>query len=278
VSELRSAVIGVIGILICCAVAAAAFVPERSSAAPHAAIIIDDAESFTFDNGVISGSGTPSDPYILDGWTIEGNGSSVGILIQSTTEYLVIQNVRVLNCSIGISLLYVSNVRVSECTITENDKGVSIIYSSDCSVTENVITRNDCGICVYESSNYVVSPNTYIDNAVDVSLPYALASPIIWLTVAVLAVADMCIALWAWMRAPRRYRRAAQTGARILGIVVIQMFMMLYVINYLVVPAERGDLREHWSILGTYVVVGLSVAGTSLVALWGTRLTEPELR
>jgi len=271
-------VIGVVGMLVCCGIVAMVLVPERSSAESHGAIIIDDAEAFTLENGVTSGSGTPSDPYIIDGWTIEGNGSSVGILIQSTTDYLVIQNVSVSNCSIGISLLYVSNVRVSECTVTENDKGVSIIYSVDCSVVDNVITRNDCGICVYESSGYVVSPNTYIDNRVDVSLPYALASPTIWLVVAALALVDTCIALWAWMRAPRRYRRIAQTGARVFGIAIIQMFMMLYVINYLVVPSERGDLQENWSILGTYVVVGLSVAGTVLVALWGTRLAEPEMR
>ncbi|MCU0860589.1 MAG: right-handed parallel beta-helix repeat-containing protein, partial [Thermoplasmata archaeon] len=225
-----------------------------------------------------SGSGTSVDPYVIEGWTIDGGGSAVGILIQSTSEYVILRDLTVTNCSIGISLLSVSNVLVTDCAITENDKGVSLIYTSDCSVTDNVVTRSDCGICVYESSGYLVSPNTYIDNRVDVSLPYTMASPIVWMTVAGLAVVDAGLTLWAWMRAPRSYRRMAQTGTRIFSIVLIQVFMVLYVINYLVIPAERGDLQANWSILGTYLVVGGSVAATAFVALYRTKLTEPQLR
>ncbi len=278
VSELRMTVFGAVGVLICCMFAVVVLVPQGSSAAPHGTIVIDDPESFTTDNGVTSGSGTSSDPYVIEGWTIDGSGSAVGILIQSTTEHVIIRDVTVSNCSVGISLLSVSNVEVTDCAITENDKGVSLIYTSGCSVIDNVITRSDCGICVYESSGYVVSPNTYIDNRVDVSLPYTLASPIVWMAVTALALVDACLALWAWMWAPRSYRRIAQTGARIFAIVLIQVFMMLYVINYLVIPAERGDLQANWSILGTYMVVGGSVAATAFVALYRTKLTEPEMR
>ncbi|MCU0859314.1 MAG: right-handed parallel beta-helix repeat-containing protein, partial [Thermoplasmata archaeon] len=174
---MRIEVFGAVGVLICCMFAVAVLVPQGSSAAPHGTIVIDDPESFTADNGVTSGSGTSVDPYVIEGWTIDGGGSAVGILIQSTTDYVIIRDLTVTNCSIGISLLSVSNVIVTDCAITENGKGVSLIYTSDCSVTDNVVTRSDCGICVYESSGYIVSPNTYIDNRVDVSLPYTMASP-----------------------------------------------------------------------------------------------------
>ena len=255
-----------------------ALVPSGTSAEPHASIVINSSTAFTADNGVTSGSGTEGDPYILEGWSIYGDESSVGILIQGTSEYLVIRDVTVFNCSIGISIFSASNVRVTSCSIVDNVKGVSILYSDYCTVVDNVVTMSDCGICVYQSENYVVSPNTYINNRVDVSLPSTMAEPKIWLIVAGLAAVDGCLALWAWTRAPRRFRRAAQSGARIFTIVLIQMLMVLYVINYLVIPAERGEIPANSSILATYLVVGLCVGATTGVALWGTRLTGPELR
>lgn len=257
---------------------AMALVPLGSSAEPHGTIVINSPTAFTTENGVTSGSGTQGDPYVIEGWTIYGNETSVGILIQSTSEYLVIRNLTVSDCSIGISIFSASNVVVTDCSIVDNVKGVSILYSDYCSVVDNVVTMSDCGICVYQSENYVVSPNTYINNRVDVSLPSTMAEPKVWLTVAALGAVDGCLALWAWTTAPRRYRRIAQSGARVFTIVLIQILMIMYVINYLVIPAERGDIPAQASILATYLVVGLCVGATTGVALWGTRLVGPELR
>src|SRR5438094_9622844 len=60
----------------------------------HEPIVIDGDSGFTSANGVTGGSGTASNPYIIDGWNISSSGccSSVpGISINNTSAYCVIR-------------------------------------------------------------------------------------------------------------------------------------------------------------------------------------------
>ncbi|HDJ25985.1 MAG TPA: hypothetical protein ENF34_01550, partial [Candidatus Bathyarchaeota archaeon] len=48
-------------------------------------------EDFTSENGVVGGSGTPDDPYIIEGWEISAD-EQTGIFITETTKYFIIRN------------------------------------------------------------------------------------------------------------------------------------------------------------------------------------------
>ena len=60
--------------------------------APRGPIYIFGDEGFTWENGVIGGSGTPDDPYIIEGWVIDTLGYDYGIYIDHTTAHFVLRD------------------------------------------------------------------------------------------------------------------------------------------------------------------------------------------
>src|SRR2546427_899491 len=67
---------------------------------PHGPIYIGSNVDFTAANGVRSGTGTITDPYVISNWFIDGNlysTTQVMFWIESTNAYVVVQNVRVAN-------------------------------------------------------------------------------------------------------------------------------------------------------------------------------------
>jgi len=68
--------------------------------------MIDENGGFTQQNGVLSGNGTASDPYVIGGWWID---ESPGIAIRNTDSYFLIRSVR---GSSGINMTNVSNGKV----------------------------------------------------------------------------------------------------------------------------------------------------------------------
>ncbi len=133
---------------------------------PHSAIYIFGNEEFNSANGVTSGNGTQSDPYVIEGWKIEAEMSN-GITILQTSAHFVIRNVRVQSSGIifyGISLEKLENGRVEDCEITENWKGLSIRESTNVSIVGNDIIRNEDGMLVRDSSNVTIKGNSISDN------------------------------------------------------------------------------------------------------------------
>ncbi len=55
-------------------------------------ISITSDSDFTLANGVVSGTGTTADPYIIENWSIDGNASAHGIEITGVTKDFVIRN------------------------------------------------------------------------------------------------------------------------------------------------------------------------------------------
>ena len=72
----------------------AGLAPHGTLLAAHGPIAIVNDSGFTPANGVTGGNGTPSDPYVIEGWSIE-SPSTHGILITDTTRAFVIRNVSV---------------------------------------------------------------------------------------------------------------------------------------------------------------------------------------
>jgi hypothetical protein len=66
----------------------------------HAPIHIDGNTSFTAANGVRSGTGTKSDPYIISDWFIDMTNyptSVAGVWIQHASKYVIVRNIEITN-------------------------------------------------------------------------------------------------------------------------------------------------------------------------------------
>jgi parallel beta-helix repeat protein len=122
----------------------------------HGPIYIVGDNSFTPANGVNGGgSGTQSDPYIIENWTINASGAH-GIHIQNTTAYFIVRNCLVENGGSshnGIELYNVINGRIKNNTCRNNVYGIRLGSSSNDNLTNNTCENNLFGI-ILEGSSY----------------------------------------------------------------------------------------------------------------------------
>ncbi len=146
--------------------------PTRASNhQPHFPITINGNAGFTSANGVTGGSGTPSDPYIIQGWDINASGSGccyAGLVIQHTNASFIIRDVYVhsgLPLGHGISLSQVSNGFVEDSVASYNDFGIVVDTSTNVTVSGNTVySNNPYGIYLYHTSNSMVSGNNVYSN------------------------------------------------------------------------------------------------------------------
>src|SRR6266540_4285655 len=100
--------------------------PARASNfQPHAPILIQGNSGFTQENGVIGGTGTGSDPYVIEGWEI-ASPPSYGIFVVDTNAHFVIRNVYVHSAPpfsdfVGVvEFEEVANGRIENVTLSNN--------------------------------------------------------------------------------------------------------------------------------------------------------------
>jgi parallel beta-helix repeat protein len=151
---------------------------------PHDPICIDGNAGFTGPNattGVTRGSGTDSDPYVIEGWEISSFPSN-GINITNVDVHFVIQNCSVHDGagtrSAGIQLVFCSNGTVTNCCCSNNWYGIHLwgsghhllISSSNSLIGNNCSSNSYCGIYLYASRNNSLYNNTCWKNQVGVSL------------------------------------------------------------------------------------------------------------
>ena len=139
---------------------------------PHAPIIINGDSGFTSSNGVTGGSGTSSDPYVIDNWYINGGGWQNGIDIRNTDAFFVIQNVYLhsipnsYNSPVGVAFSNVTNGVLIDSRIEGFQEGISnspsgvFITSSNLYISGNSITASSgTGIFLRAPINVEVSAN-----------------------------------------------------------------------------------------------------------------------
>ncbi|WP_172672601.1 right-handed parallel beta-helix repeat-containing protein, partial [Thermococcus sp. EP1] len=127
----------------------------------HNPIEIIGDESFTPENGVIGGSGTPEDPYIIANWVINASGSAFGIHIANTRAYFVIRNVTIYGGVQSILLENVSNamIEASQMYNAEWD-GIAIVASSGVTVYSTIIQDiGGSGIHGWDSTGLILEHN-----------------------------------------------------------------------------------------------------------------------
>jgi parallel beta-helix repeat protein len=117
---------------------------DASSHTIHSPIRINGNAGFTSANGVVSGSGTASDPYIIEDWDIDA-GSDRGISVRSTDAHFIIRNTSIYTTSMplgnaGITLSNVTNCEIINTTITGVFRGIEVFGGSNLSFAGNLMS------------------------------------------------------------------------------------------------------------------------------------------
>jgi len=141
---------------------------EVSGYTPHDTIYIFGNADFTAANGVSGGSGTPSDPYIIEGWEIDASFAH-GMRIRNTDAHFTIRDVYVHSGGWtwnGIYFRSVSNGRVEYATITGSHYGIYLESSTNATIRVNDIYSNSYndGIYLNFSTNITVTGNKVSSN------------------------------------------------------------------------------------------------------------------
>jgi parallel beta-helix repeat protein len=162
--------------------------PKASSQYPrHEPILIDGDSQFTRSNGVIGGSGSESNPFVIDGWEISRERIH-GIEIRNADSHFVITN-----CSIhdiesddnhlshGVYLYNCSNATVYDVVFKniEGDHAISLYGCDNSSVLSNSCilggsaTTGGVGIVLAFSGNIAVAGNSLKNNTDGIALHHS---------------------------------------------------------------------------------------------------------
>lgn len=152
-------------------VLATVFLPEGTCAyTTHDPIYISGNEDFTIENGVTSGDGTSSSPYIIESLTIPVE-SGHGIYIGNTDAYFIIRDVEVVGSGIaatwGIGLSGLSNGSILNCNLQNHYGSISADNSWDVVVGLNTLDCfNHSGIHLMRCGRWQISGNV-IESSVE---------------------------------------------------------------------------------------------------------------
>lgn len=139
----------------------------QSQLRPHEPIYISGNEGFTLPgSGVVGGSGTEEDPYIIEGWEIDAGGSPYGIYIEKTDAHFVIRGVKIHGAQVqAIRLDSVKNGTIEGCELIENRVGIWLVDSSASRLVKNRLEENFAGIYLFSSKGNELVGNTVIASA-----------------------------------------------------------------------------------------------------------------
>ncbi len=162
----------------------------------HAPIRINSNADFDAAHGVTGGSGTQTNPWIIEGWDINGAGFGCSLFIGNTTEFFIVRNCNLHNASgnsaygywntglifdktqnftiennelsnnvWGIyidDLLYpstITNNRIFDC----NMDSIQIEDSANLTISDNILYNNEGGITLVDSNHNLIKDNTMED-------------------------------------------------------------------------------------------------------------------
>lgn len=159
---------------------------------------------FTSKNGVVAGSGTADDPYVIEGWQIDAGYHDYGIRIHRTTRAFVIRNVEisgaakagiylshvtrgiVQDCNlsgnwIGITLNFASFNRITGCRLSSNVEGIHLRFSNDNQILSNTIDGNEyAAIWLYTSNTNEIIGNVFAGSHMGVYLDLGSESNLLY--------------------------------------------------------------------------------------------------
>jgi parallel beta-helix repeat protein len=148
-------------------------VNERIQTAPDhtlrniSQVRIEADRDFDVGHGVVGGSGTVSNPYLIEGWQINASlacpeALCAGIIVQNVTASFVIKNVTVRGGlhDTGIWLSNVKNAWVESSSIVTGGDGIHIAASTNVTLSGNTVVKADRGIFLTQSQDVLVYGNS----------------------------------------------------------------------------------------------------------------------
>jgi parallel beta-helix repeat protein len=151
--------------------------PKTSvSYASHTPIRINSNGDFNSAHGVSTGTGSSSDPYVIEGYSIDGSGFGYGIYVGNTTAFFIVRNCQLTNASgsvhgweyapdSGLVFYNVRNGIAANNVLTGNSWSGAYLYRSrDLMVFNQTVSNNYMGIYLDYTNNSVVSFNTLSGN------------------------------------------------------------------------------------------------------------------
>ncbi len=131
-------------------------------------IFIDDSDpdnnwAHAFNEGWCYGSGTWSNPYIIENFIIDAEGTGSGILIKNSYNHFIIKNCFISN--VGHAAIKLVNVHKGKllnntCSGGGGYAGILLNKSADNMVYENIANNQNSGILLLESNDTIISKNT----------------------------------------------------------------------------------------------------------------------
>jgi parallel beta-helix repeat protein len=128
---------------------------------PHSPIEILGDAGFTVENGIVAGTGTNEDPYLIMGWSIDATGTSFGVHVEGTTKAFAIEECRVLGASsTAIDLVDVKRASITGCEMENSFFGLAIKNSDNVSIADNTFSENEyAALFIINSSNNDIHDN-----------------------------------------------------------------------------------------------------------------------
>ncbi|MGC9529467.1 MAG: NosD domain-containing protein [Candidatus Bipolaricaulaceae bacterium] len=133
-------------------------------------IVITSEEQFTSEQGVISGSGTAEDPYLIAGWEIQVPAEAgYGVRIEGTTSHFILRGIKVAGANdpdgAAICLADVENAAVEDCLVQASRNGLIIEGSRGVVVRDTYLFVDGLGLQVRgttaaEYRHHIESTNT----------------------------------------------------------------------------------------------------------------------
>jgi len=139
---------------------------------PHMPIRITGDEAFSEENGVVGGSGTKEDPYLISGFIINANEENYGILIEGTTKAFRIENCHIIGAKrYGVWLVSVEEAAVASCQVEDTLYGLMLKQANRTSIEQNIFLRNsEHAILVDTSNSNTIAGNLFAKGGVGLLL------------------------------------------------------------------------------------------------------------
>lgn len=122
--------------------------------------------------GNCTGTGTYSNPYIIEDLIIDGGGSGSCIHIENSDVFFRIENCTIYNSGVdyyyndaGVKLYNISNGFIKKNTITNNNVGI-FVFGANNTIFQNTIINN--GVGIFASGDCTILENDVINNVIGI--------------------------------------------------------------------------------------------------------------
>ncbi|HYS73187.1 MAG TPA: NosD domain-containing protein [Thermoplasmata archaeon] len=134
---------------------------------PHQPISIYGDDQFTPAHGVVTGNGTVTDPFVIQGWDIDAS-SATGIYVQDTQAVFVIRNCHI-HGNAAISFWNVVHGNVENNSIDVSGRAIEFGESDGLLVSNNDFSGPGSGVATFSSRHVTLFANRFAAGGVFVS-------------------------------------------------------------------------------------------------------------